>query len=82
MSELIKNLLRQTHLLMIGPDGREYVENPEAIEHFAELIVQECIKSVKKDMYSGHTHSDFSTGYDAALENAISDIKEKFGINE
>lgn len=60
----------------------DYIFSEVQAEKFSKLIVQECIKSVKKDMYSGHTHSDFSTGYDAALENAISDIKEKFGINE
>lgn len=51
-------------------------------DKFSELIVRECIESVKEDMHSGHSHSDFSTGYDAALEMAVSNIKEKFGVEE
>ena len=51
------------------------------LEKFAELIVRECIESVKEDMYSGAgCHSDFSTGGDWALETAINNIKEKYGV--
>lgn len=60
-------------------DMDEY--NKAAILKFAELIVRECIESVKEDMYSGAgCHSDFSTGGDWALETAINNIKEKFGV--
>ena len=49
---------------------------------FAELIVKECIETVAENMYSGMTHSDFSDGADFAYAQAISDIKEHFGVEE
>ena len=62
--------------------GIVYVFTEKALQVFADKIVKECIDSVKEDMHSGHSHSDFSTGYDAALEMAICNIKEKFGVEE
>jgi hypothetical protein len=49
---------------------------------FAELIVKECIETVAKNVYSGFTPSDFSDGADFAYAQAISDIKEHFGVEE
>jgi hypothetical protein len=51
-------------------------------EKLAELIVKECIETVAENMYSGITPSDFSDGADFAYAQAISDIKEHFGVEE
>jgi hypothetical protein len=51
-------------------------------EKFAELIVKECIETVAENMYSGSTPSDFSDGADFAYAQAISDIKQHFGVEE
>jgi hypothetical protein len=44
--------------------------------------VKECIETVAENMYSGSTPSDFSDGADFAYAQAISDIKEHFGVDE
>ena len=65
--------------LWIDYDNREVTRRE--LEFFAEQIVRECVECVKEDMYSGAgCHSDFSTGGDWALETAINNIKEKFGV--
>jgi hypothetical protein len=44
--------------------------------------VKECIETVAENMYSGSTPSDFSDGADFAYAQAISDIKQHFGVDE
>ena len=79
MNERIKELAEQAGL------GKERWNTTEQfnsfLAKFSELIVRECIESVNEDMYSGAGyHSDFSSGADWALETAIDNIKEKFGV--
>lgn len=50
-------------------------------DKFSELILKECISIVSQDLYSGHTHSEFSNGADWALAAAIKNIKQQFEIN-
>ena len=76
MTERIKQILDQC----INKDMADKPWPLVDTDKFAKLIIQECIESVKQDMHSGHSHSDFSTGYDAALEIAVCNIEEKFGI--
>lgn len=46
-------------------------------------VILDCIEIVKEDMYSGMGHhSQFSLGSDTALEMAVANIKEKFGVEE
>ena len=49
--------------------------DPEVLEKFAELIIEECIKQVNKDHRPGGRES-----WDISLDNAIRNIKEHFGI--
>ena len=84
MNERIKELAEQAGMtddkfgMFFAKDKHD--EDGVDLAKFAKLIIRECIESVKQDMHSGHSHSDFSTGYDAALEIAVCNIEEKFGI--
>jgi hypothetical protein len=49
---------------------------------FGRLVVAECIEAVGKNIYSGMSPSDFSDGADFAYTQAISDIKEYFGVDD
>jgi hypothetical protein len=86
MNERIRQLADEAGLrftqLMSNPmvpvvDGRE-----TDLAKFAELIVKECIETVAENMYSGSTPSDFSDGADFAYAQAISDIKQHFGVSK
>jgi hypothetical protein len=86
MNERIRELAEQAGLLhkQFGPtvETRYMKKKEQDLEKFAELIVRECIETVAENMYSGITPSDFSDGADFAYAQAISDIKEHFGVEE
>ena len=75
MNERIKELLRQTDLLKIAPTGSEYVEDPDALEHFAELIIKECAELCTQQYRKVNEFSDKSP----PSPNAVY-IKEHFGV--
>lgn len=47
---------------------------------FAELIIQESVNVIAKDLGSGMDHSDFSDGMTWGFRMAINSIKEHFGV--
>ena len=79
MNEKIKALYEQAMEQCVSNNMAWEELNPQK---FAELIIEECMASVKEDMHSGQSHSDFSDGYDAALAMAVCNIKEKFRITD
>jgi hypothetical protein len=79
MNERIRELAEQAEM---SANKGDHVDVKLMMEKFAELIVKECIETVAENMYSGMTHSDFSDGADFAYAQAISDIKEHFGVEE
>jgi hypothetical protein len=79
MNERIRLLAEQAEM---SANKGDHVDVKLMMEKFAELIVKECIETVAENMYSGMTHSDFSDGADFAYAQAISDIKEHFGVEE
>jgi len=81
MNERIRQLAEQarTHFPKTETSGEFWVFDEQK---FAELIVKECIETVAENMYSGSTPSDFSDGADFAYAQAISDIKQHFGVTE
>lgn len=57
------------------PHGYEYcLAGEDSIEQFAHRIIAECILQV---MMNHHGSSD---EWDRALDNAVSDIKQRFGV--
>jgi hypothetical protein len=87
MNERIKLLAKQAGF-GLRRDGEIYTSRlehlpiTEDLKKFAELIMRECIETIAENMYSGITPSDFSDGADFAYAQAISDIKEHFGVEE
>jgi hypothetical protein len=79
MNERIRELAEQAEM---SANKGDHVDVKLMMEKFAELIVRECIETVAENMYSGITPSDFSDGADFAYAQAISDIKEHFGVEE
>jgi hypothetical protein len=56
----------------------------ESIEYFAELIVQECIDTIKNtpsNKHSAYTTHDLGT-VESTIERCIKSIKEKFDIKK
>jgi hypothetical protein len=87
MNERIKELARQAESFaetaLVENYGGMQAYFDIVMAKFSELIVNECIEVVKQDMYSGMgDHSDYSLGVDHALQIAIGDIKEHFGVEE
>lgn len=78
MNERIEKLAKEARLSYVMTTENPYIN--EDLEKFAALIIKECIESVKQNMYTGHSHSDFSAGADMALGTAVCNIKEKFGV--
>ena len=79
MNERIRLLAEQAEM---SANKGDHVDVKLMMEKFAELIVRECIETVAENMYSGITPSDFSDGADFAYAQAISDIKQHFGVEE
>ena len=83
MNQRIKLLAEQALIEFMDENEYATVILPDLLsQKFAELIVKECIETVAENMYSGMTHSDFSDGADFAYAQAISDIKQHFGVEE
>lgn len=79
MNERIRLLAEQAEM---SANKGDHVDVKLMMEKLAELIVRECIETVAENMYSGFTPSDFCAGADFAYAQAISDIKEHFGVEE
>jgi hypothetical protein len=83
MNERIRELIRQAESTAnegIGFDGQEYTDI--LMEKFAELIVQECYETIKKDMELAHIQLipiDFGIYANGRLRRII---KEHFGVEE
>ena len=77
MNERIKELWNRSRY----PSGRGHDE-----EKFAELIVQECMNTIKQNENASLNISNFTDekkqGIQLGLEFAITDIAEHFGVEE
>jgi hypothetical protein len=85
MNERIKQILLQV-VPMAGEDG-EYLPSlhtPEDIEQFAQLIVEECINCTKewRDAVRVGSDRDYSRGYVHGCDDAIVEMKTRFGVSE
>ena len=59
-------------------------ESLKQIEKFAELIVRECIECTKewRDAVNAESINDYSLGYVHGCDDAIVEIKTRFGVEE
>ena len=85
MNERIKQILLQV-VPMAGEDG-EYLPSlhtPEDIERFTQLIVEECINCTKewRDAIRVGSDHDYSRGYVHGCDDAIVEMKTRFGVSE
>ena len=85
MSEKIKLLAEQ------AGQGEPFHIPPEFIEKFANLIVQECIRECKQELYEftaeDRSYDDLKAtairaGYRNGVFKVISRIKQHFGVEE
>ena len=75
MNERIRLLGQQAEVYAdVHAESRDYVVLRD--EHFAQLIVQDCISMLHSDSHRSHT-----PGWLAAMEYAEGMIKEHFGID-
>jgi hypothetical protein len=80
MNERIKELAEQAEIYAgeLIDEGADYNQYPRYYtEKFAELIVRECVKSIE---YTIQTNCD-TDSEKMGCEFAISDLKERFGVN-
>ena len=56
--------------------------DPEVLEKFAELIVQECISINRQRMFSDYEGDSHRVAHNNALLCATSDMFEHFGVEE
>lgn len=85
MNEQIRQILLQV-VPMAGEDG-EYLPSlhtPEDIERFAQLIVEECINCTKewREAVRVGSDRDYSRGYVHGCDDAIVEMKIRFGVEE
>ncbi len=78
MNERIQELARQASVQTFGHIRNVYFE-----KKFAELIVQECIKTIE-EQFTRHsvTRSVRNTDYNIGLSTAVEAIEEHFGVTE
>ena len=69
MNERIKELIKQ-----VGTDSSGKWIGVENVEKFAELIVQECIDTVKKRFMGDLNREDME------IQRCIEDLKKHFGV--
>ena len=75
MNERIKELARESGLLVHNPEGV-----PTKLEKFAELIVQECV-GVVENLSPGYT--DYRNQIEDAFRgDCVGKIREHFGVEE
>jgi hypothetical protein len=81
MNERIKELARESGLLVHNPEGV-----PTKLEKFAELIVKECISIVNEQKECLHEEQQYwhdrDYGYALAVDDASKGIKQFFGVQE
>jgi len=84
MNERIRELAKQSGIDL--PDDSVYNGHiyKNAIERFAELIVQECIQTLLDNTSSEYTNEvaeeDWDRGYDRAMKDCVHHIKEHFEV--
>jgi hypothetical protein len=77
MNERIKELMAQASYNIVETNGAPIVSNEFNKEKFAELMLKECVKSIE---YTIQTNCD-TDSEKMGCEFAISDLKERFGVN-
>jgi hypothetical protein len=91
MNEQIKLLAEQAGLVRFGDWGMKRWGGPrydsigdEDLEKFAELIVRECINCTKewRDAVRVGSDRDYSRGYVHGCDDAIVEMKIRFGVEE
>lgn len=81
MNERIQELASQSNFNWFLSSGNLSTNNTiHDLEKFAELIIQECVKQVEKDIPK-HPSTDFEQGAKWAFEEAASEIKLYFGVS-
>lgn len=83
MNERIEKLAEQAGIWKPTHDHKtwvrgEYISSPGELEKFAELVVQECIRTIQLGITRGGTTTE---KYLRSMSH-IKDIKEHFGVKE
>jgi len=81
MNERVKELAEQARLIPVGqPDGTSpYMD---VLNHFAELIVRECIRAVDLTN-THHVHTSFDDNLvRTTMSKTKTAIKQHFGVEE
>ena len=74
MNERIKELVEQAGFYMTEKNG-------QALYNFAECVINDCINSTVCLSITNRA-GDYVYGYNAALRNTVTAIREQFGIKE
>jgi hypothetical protein len=76
MNERIRELAKQTgYIWHASGEPQIYEFTPEKLEKFAELIVRECIDTVKR-RYMGDNNRE-----DMEVRRCVEDLKTHFGVD-
>jgi hypothetical protein len=88
VNKLIQELAQETHLIdtirehhtEFGHGDVDYSD----LDDFAELIVQECIECTKEwyEARIADSARDYSRGYVHGCDEAIAEMKKRFGVEE
>lgn len=79
------HLVRDEHTEFGWQECHKYEFDPDELEKFAELIVQEMLRLLEqysRDSFPEDTIDDFDKGYLAGLHTAQKAVKEHFGVEE
>ena len=90
MNDRIKELIQQMEWEEVGADlyGKTFdgCMTGEALQKFAELIVQECVQTLIDKTPEWYTNEaseeDWDKGYDRAMKDCVHHIQEHFGVGE
>ena len=85
MNKRIKELALEADLITHKvPNGLAHLHTEKDLEKFAELIVQECIECTKEwyEARIADSARDYSRGYVHGCDEAIAEMKKRFGVEE
>jgi hypothetical protein len=84
MNERIRELAKQAQKVVGHTDGGYTEIKVLDQEKFAELIVRECIECTKewRDAVRAESTRDYSRGYVHGCDDAIVEMKIRFGVEE